>query len=79
VEVAVVDACKWVVVIREISRINTINLLLIIRRTPLAWMTFVVWPRVVQTDTPANKCRLDLPPCFLLEATVGERWALVAH
>jgi hypothetical protein len=42
VEVAVVDACKWVVVIREISRINTINLLLIIRRTPLAWMTFVV-------------------------------------
>jgi hypothetical protein len=78
---AVVVVCRWVVVIRETFPTRmAVSLLLITRRTPLAWMIYVVLPtRMLQTEHQVSKCLLALHQCSLRGVTVVERWALVAH
>jgi hypothetical protein len=79
--VAVVDACKWAVVIREISKATStaINRPLTTKRIPSVWMIYVVLPTRVQTEHQVNRCPLVQHPCFHHVAIVVAKWALVVH
>lgn len=80
VVVAVVDVCKWAVVIRETFLTNMLtNLLLITKRTLSVWMIFVVLPTKAPTAPPVSRCLLVPHLCSPPAATAVARWDQVVH